>query len=518
MEGGKGGRDFLRRLGSNQGPEAMGLLRTRSEIEGRSEYTALRAEWDELEFDPDALGHGRMAERNDLVAKALLGDRGIPIGYFEDSVIRYPRGASGLVYGPPGIGKDTTLIAHILADFGSATRPCATTPSLFIFDVAGESWWMSAKYREQKQGRPPDRIAPFRNDGIRYNPIQPLIDRHAAGKPLGLLKYEIAKGFVPPATNDHQGSWVRRKGINIVAELIHFDILQHGLYCTPGSIYDQLNGGAEALAKRFFAMQESGNAHLAEVARRHLFEIEHSPRELGFAVDEAAEYMSIYQKDSPLRAATAATDIRPADLKAAPRTVYFEIPGDMLYVSRQYVAAVMNSFIEGIAMAEGNIRTLFLANEFTQIGAIPSLRKALRLYRKYGVSFLFYAQSRAACEEIYGQDGRRDIEENCEFIAILGTDDPGLIKDISTWSGVETVQLRTQSLSGGASPSVSNQQAFQSRPVLQAENIRGLASDEMLMKFHNMAPMILAKRLHWKKVPHLRAALRDPSKMPGLVK
>ena len=226
--------------------------------------------------------------------------------------------------------------------------------------------------------------------------------------------------------------------------------------------------------------------------------------------------MAIYQDGSPLRAATSATDISPAELKAEPRTVFFEIPGDQMYVARQYVAAVMNAFIEGVAMAEGRTRTLFLANEFTQIGLIPSLRKSLRLYRKYGVQHMLYAQSRAAIEEIYGAEGRRDIEENCEFMQILATDDPDFIKAISDWSGVETVAIREASLSGGARPTVNESIKLSGRPVLQPENIRGLDMDEQIIKFQNM-PLILAKRRFWKDDPLLSEVLNEPSDLPGVI-
>lgn len=506
---------FWKNLLPRNAGDPLRLIREIGEVRSRDEHRALTLDLDDQDLDPQALGHGRLATREDLEDKLLLGDQGVPIGYFEGKPIRYPRGASGLIYGPPGIGKDTTHLAHILADFGGAQGPC---PSQFIVDVAGESWEMSADYRERMQKKPPQRIAPFRTDGVRYNPIQPLIDLHANEQSLALHKYEIAKGFVPPDLRAHEGSWVRRKAINLTADLIHQDVYQHRHHCTPGAIFDQLNGGPEALAERFVAMSNGNDPHLAQAGRRYLFELDHSPREFGFAVDEAAEFLSIYQHGSALRAATAATDISPAMLKANSCTVYFEIPGDMLFVARQYVAAVINSFIEGVAMAEGKTRTLFLANEFTQIGTIPSLRKALRLYRKYGLTFILYAQSRAAVEEVYGEQGRRDIEETCEFIQILATDDPGLLRDISTWSGTASVEVVTHTLSGGPSPAVSRQVAVHTRPVLQAEDIRSLGGDEMLIKFQNMAPIILAERRHWQSDARLRQVLRDPSKMPGLVK
>ncbi|MBL3611182.1 TraM recognition domain-containing protein [Rhodovulum sulfidophilum] len=78
------------------------------------------------------------------------------------------------------------------------------------------------------------------------------------------------------------------------------------------------------------------------------------------------------------------------------------------------------------------------------IGEEPGLDDRIETgqHRKYGVQYMLYAQSRAAIEEIYDQEGRLDIEAVCEFIQVLATDDPGLINDLTTWSGTQTVAIR----------------------------------------------------------------------------
>lgn len=97
------------------------LMRGLDEARSRRESIHLRREMDGHDFDDMALGHGRLATGEDLEAKGLLGETGIPIGFFIDDdgneqTIRHPRGSSGLIYGAPGLGKDSTLIAHILGD------------------------------------------------------------------------------------------------------------------------------------------------------------------------------------------------------------------------------------------------------------------------------------------------------------------------------------------------------------------------------------------------------------------
>lgn len=284
-------------------------------------------------------------------------------------------------------------------------------------------------------------------------------------------------------------------------------------------LYDQLSGGAATLGTTFRHMINSDDPVCMQAAMKYERLMQDSPREFALYVGEASDRLLIYQTGSPFRASTNFSDISAAELKAEPMSVFLQIPGEQMYVARQYMAAIMHSFIEGIAMAKGEqhrTRVLFLANEFTQIGPIAVLRKALRLYRKPGVQFLMYAQSRAAVEEIYGEEGRRDIEENCEFIQILGTDDPGLIQTISTWSGKMTVETHDVSVSGGPTPSVTHQFRQSTRPVLQSEDIRSLARNEQIIKYQNM-PLLLAQRRFWKDDEKLREIFEDPADIPGVV-
>lgn len=391
--------------------------------------------------------------------------------------------------------------------------------SIFAIDVAAESEAMAGAFRARAQGKNYVRIAPYQPGSMCCNPLTPLFERLERGEELGLYPNEVAQSFVPPPKGNNTNAWVSRGAIRLVASIIRHGILLHGKCCTPGWVYNQIAGGAGTLETLFKHMLYSDDPVLMQDAMRLERMMKDSPREFAIIVDEATDHMMIYQEGSPLCTATNHSDISPSELKAEPLSVFFQMPGDQMYVARQYAAAVTNCFIEGVAMANGpehRTRTLFLLNEFSQIGYIPNLRKGLRLYRKYGVQFLLYAQSRAAIEEIYGEEGRRDFEENCEFMQVLGTDDPGLIKALSTWSGTTTVETHDYSISGGPTPSVTHQIRRSTRPVLQSENIRSLQPDEQIIKYQNL-PLILAGRRFWKDDPKLREVFDDPADIPGIV-
>ncbi|MEL6464947.1 MAG: hypothetical protein AAFQ58_08255 [Pseudomonadota bacterium] len=97
------------------------VVRSLDEAKSRSENRHLRRQMDAQDFDSMALGHGRLANLDDIETKGLLSGTGVPIGFFTDKngdehALKHPRGSSGLIYGAPGLGKDSTLIAHILGE------------------------------------------------------------------------------------------------------------------------------------------------------------------------------------------------------------------------------------------------------------------------------------------------------------------------------------------------------------------------------------------------------------------
>ncbi|MEL6464946.1 MAG: type IV secretory system conjugative DNA transfer family protein [Pseudomonadota bacterium] len=392
--------------------------------------------------------------------------------------------------------------------------------SLFIFDPAGESESMAGAYRAKLQGKNATRINPWEFGSACVNPIIPLAEMIESGEDLGLYPNELANSFIPQAKSENTNAWVQRGASVLVSALLRHGVILHGKRCTPGWVYDQIAGGRGTLETVFRHMFHSEDPVSMQNAMRLEKLMKDSPRELAIIVDEATNHMLIYQEGSPPRRATNYSDISPAELKADPMTVFFQVPGDQMAAAKQYVATIINCFIEGVAMANGpehRTRTLFLLNEFTQMGKIACIFKALHFYRKFGVQLLLVAHSRAAVEGIYGEEGRRDFEENCEFMQILGTDDPGLIKSLSTWSGITTVETHDYSISGGPTPSVNHQIRRSTRPVLQAENIRSLAPDEQLIKYQNM-PLLLAKRRFWKDDPKLSRVFDDPADIPGIVK
>jgi type IV secretory pathway TraG/TraD family ATPase VirD4 len=466
------------------------------------------------ELEPGSeIGHGAFATLADAEAHGLTGGQGPHMGFLGGAPLSLPGCESQLVIAAPGEGKDTCFVArNLVSNFDR---------SLFVNDPAGESLWMAHESREEMQGEPPVVIAPFGTPrpGIpraRINVFGDLIRSCRHTPFLGQAPLEVAASMIPAPAKAGENAWVPRDAQGLAADLIYYLVIAEEDGAHPGRLHDLFNGGTDALNSAFRVMEDMSTFGLDDTARRWARRIEHSPREAEIVIGEAVEHLRIYSKSSPLREVSSGDDLVPAELTERPRTVFLCIPGQYVWSSRQFTAAVAHYLFEGVAAAAGPFACHFLMNEFSQMGFIPSVRKALRLYRKNGVQFSFFAQSRAALEDVVGAEGRRDIEENVKALHVLSTGDPDLIRDLGVWGGIRPIISRQTSLSGGSLPAVNTTIAETTRPLLQPENIRTLELDEQLLKLKR-APIFLLERRPWFEDDDLRAILRDPREMPGII-
>lgn len=78
---------------------------------------------------------------------------------------------------------------------------------------------------------------------------------------------------------------------------------------------------------------------------------------------------------------------------------------------------------------------LLLMDEFPRFGRIEGMASAMVTLRSKGVSICLMIQSLAQLDELYGENGRRIILDNCAYKVILGANDPETQKALSDLAG-----------------------------------------------------------------------------------
>lgn len=78
-----------------------------------------------------------------------------------------------------------------------------------------------------------------------------------------------------------------------------------------------------------------------------------------------------------------------------------------------------------------NIQTLLLLDEFARLGKMDFLASAICTLRSKSVNFCLVLQSIAQLDQCYGEYTRRIIMDNCQYLVILGANDPDTQKYLS---------------------------------------------------------------------------------------
>lgn len=152
--------------------------------------------------------------------------------------------------------------------------------------------------------------------------------------------------------------------------------------------------------------------------------------------------------------------------------------------------------IETVGRDRTNRRVLFMLDEFANLGYLPNVLRAMAQYRGQGVQVWTIIQQLSMLSRIY-KDGWREFLGLSECINTFGVFEPETLKVLSEWIGQET--LRDHSFSTRPEAGLHGQldlslsQRDQGRPLIRAEDIRTLPSDQQLVFYRNLPPFLASK-------------------------
>ncbi|MCB0627559.1 MAG: type IV secretory system conjugative DNA transfer family protein [Saprospiraceae bacterium] len=459
------------------------------------------------------LGDARPGNLQDAAQAGLLTGEGLYLGLLDGHELTYNGDASLLTYGRPGVGKDRDIVAQNAAR--NASR------SMIFMDPKSETSFSSARFRREVMKLPEIVIDPYGTSGlknIKINPLARLVRIvHEQGRLLDTEHREIAAAILPKPNRKGESDWANRGARRLIALIIKYQVYHLPNHACLGLIWNFLNTSDDKFERRLDRISRSTVPGLAGETVKFRTMMREASKQFEAIVDEAIDAIQLYEPGSSLREATRIDEFDFAQLKQKPHTVYVTIPGEKLDVASRYLALIFNHIVESVATAkQGSTRTTFLLNEFANIGKMPSFRKALRLYRGAGVQFFCFAQSRQSVDEIYGEEGRKELEECVGVLQALGPEEPSLLRDLELWSGKQTVIVRAMNRGGGAVASAGDGIQEQARPVLQIETIRTIGDGRQILKLPG-SPLFVAERLPWFEMEPYRRQLRNPKEMQGAV-
>ncbi|MDR1310048.1 MAG: type IV secretory system conjugative DNA transfer family protein [Deltaproteobacteria bacterium] len=444
----------------------------------------------------DLHGSARWAGREDIMAMGYLGNEGVYVGGWWDErrkvhvYLRHDGPEHVLVFAPTRSGKGVGLILPTLL---------AWEHSSVVLDIKGENFALTSGYLAGL-GHKTIRFDPSDAEGTSaaYNPFEeigidspmcvPDIQRVSSmimdpqGKGLEDYWNKAAFGFLGGALLHCMIRTRREEGRAATFLDVAMMLEDPGIKPEdrkPRQLYENMVNydHAGVLGEMFPGMpadwRRSCRDFVASAASGMLGKADN---ELSGVVNTATSNLALY-KDPVVAMNTSRCDFRMDDLMNHERPVnlYLAVsPADidrLRPLLRILVAQLLNrltgrmDFEDGASVARYRHRLLLLLDEFTSLGKIPIVERAVAYMAGYGVKGYFIVQDTKQLAQAYGQDNA--LMANCHTRIAYAPNLPETAEYLSRMLGQTTVVDRKASISRsrtGSSRSISV--AETARPLL----------------------------------------------------
>jgi type IV secretion system protein VirD4 len=402
-----------------------------------------------------------------------------------------------MVFAPTRSGKGVGLILPTLL---------AWEGSSIVLDIKGENWALTAGYRKS-QGQSVLCFDPSDPSGAsaRFNPLEEIrLDTLLAIPDV----QNMASMLVDPNGKGLEDHWAKAAFAMLGGALLHCCVMVRHSQQRPATLYDlscMLADESRTIKQLFQEMVATDHAALLKELfpegdggdKAHVF-ISSSAREmLNKAENEASGVVSTaltnlaLYRDPVVALNTASCDFRIHDLMnhETPVNLYLVIsPADidrMRPLLRLMVDMIVRrvcskmEFADGAGKASYKHRLLLLLDEFTSLGKLPVMEKALAYIAGYGGKVYLIVQDITQLNGVYGKENA--IMANCHVRIAYAPNTIETAKTLSDMTGKTTIVEEKVSLSGSRSGHMKNASvnvAETARPLLTPDECMRLPGPE----------------------------------------
>ncbi|MDX2164233.1 MAG: type IV secretory system conjugative DNA transfer family protein [Gammaproteobacteria bacterium] len=448
-------------------------------------------------------GHFGSADWADISDLTKLGayspENGLFIGTDNNNRSLYLPLCNKLTISPPGGGKTTSsTIPALLSHKGP----------VFVFDIKGELWATTARYRSETLGRKIVVIDPY--DVTRSQDF-------AKNKPEALLKKYTLNPFdwVP----EHQGA--RDRMINAFASSFiineggysnHFDenakILIRGYIDfimssklkeerTLSTLFDLMSENVASANNTFSQMLSSSGR--AEAAANQISRVGND--EKGSILSTSYRQID-WMSDYNIQATLSHSNFDLRDFLTGNMDIYIVLPEDQIKEHSRLVRMMLSLLMSLIVQANPSElpkqKILFLLDELAQLGYCPDVEQCIEVLRSRGVVVWTVFQSLNQIELFK----KPDLFKGFPLKQIFTIDDTKTMQWIQTLGGKKTIVTQTLSsnkgtskqnnkiISGGTSSSGESESAHETGvDLIPLNEIRELPVDEQFIFLHGAKPI-----------------------------
>ncbi|AJW97354.1 type IV secretory system conjugative DNA transfer family protein [Burkholderia gladioli pv. gladioli] len=442
------------------------------------------------------------------------------VGVWRGRYLRFTGQQFVLLAAPARSGKGVGIVVPNLLSYPD---------SVVVLDIKQENFNLTAGFR-RAHGHDVYLFNPFAEDGRthRYNPLSAISD--------GVFRVGdiLAIGYALYPVGGHDDFWkdqARNLFLGIVLLLCEWrdarrsgdtDVPDHPV--TMGEVLRQSSGNG---------MPVKAYLQQALLQNRRLL--------TGACVDALNRFLANDDKvlasilatfNAPLTiwanpivdAATSASDFDLRDVRRRRMSVYVGITPDHLTEAALLVNLVFSQLVNLNTRQlpqdnpELKVQCLMLMDEFTSVGKIHIIARAVAYMAGYNLRLLSIVQSVSQLESVYGRADARTFVTNHAMQIIYAPREQKDANEYSEMLGTFTDRSRSVSRStavfggrGGSSESFSEQR----RPLLLPQELKELGREKEIILLENTKPILAGRICYWRE-PVFTSRLRTAPAIPAM--
>jgi type IV secretion system protein VirD4 len=459
-------------------------------------------------------GDARFATAADLAGKGLFkpAGEGIVVGKFNGDIVRLGGQQFVILAAPTRSGKGVGVVIPNLLDYQE---------SMVVLDIKQENFDLTSGWRAS-QGQDVFLFNPFAEDrrSHRWNPLT-YVSSDPAFRVSDLMG--IAAMLYPDGV-DEQKFWVSQARNAFMAFALYlFERQAHDRQCgfgatapSLGAIYRLSSGDGSDLKAYLQALGQAG--FLSGNARSAFANL------LSQADETFASILGTFKEplnawiNPVLDAATSADDFLLTDLRRRKMTIYVGIQPNKLAECRLIVnlffSQIINLNTRELPQANPQLRhqCLLLMDEFTSIGKVDIIARAVAYMAGYNLRLLPIIQSMAQLDATYGKEAARTIITNHALQILYAPREQQDANDYSDMLGYTTV--RRQNITRGRE--VSRSESEERRALMLPQELKAMGPDKQVFLYEGIAHPVRCDKIRYYQDKHFKCRLLPRMAVPAL--
>ena len=395
--------------------------------------------------DHQKFGDARFASLADLEAGNFFDPAGVYLGVDPNTGrdIHWNRQGHIVTIAPPGLGKTAKVVMNNLLQYNRG--------SVVALDPKGTLTAVTADYR-RSIGDNVVVLNPWHEEITEayevdlgetgYNPLRSLTpDNRSLNEDAETLAQILCP--TPPNSRDE---FFTKGGADVLAAVMIYLVHTTGRVTLP-ALYEFLSThpkGWEQITKDMIEVGKGLEQRAAKI-QNHLTALKQWAGVLAAA--EAA--VTIYNPEKALATHVSKDEFDPATLKQRPTTVYIVIPGNRRRANEAWLSLVLATLAESVGKPGPSFPVLMVAEEFANLGYMPTITTAMAEYREAGLQVHLIIQNLNQLFMQYGKDGGQSILRLCSVSQFLPINDEHIADMLSRMFGQYTV---TETIADGINP------------------------------------------------------------------